>query len=409
MQRILHINDYPANAGGGAEVVMGHTIDLLRRRGFTVESFSSAEVADSRLTPLSYVHNAAACAALSAKLDAFDPDVVHLHNYYHVLSPAILGVIDQRKRRRPMRVVMTTHDYHLACPNSGGSWFRREQTMNIDGRPMALADLLVRRWDHRGVAFSTLKLVQHWWNYRWQRRHRAIDLLICPSRFVQGMMQFVGVATCVLPHPAPPLPRRTSQRGSALSFVYAGRIEPEKGLDRFLRMMPSGYPATLTIIGDGSAKAACEHLCKQNGLADRVSFLGRLPRDETVARIAASHVLVQPSPLLETYGLTLIEALSVGTTVLAADRGASRELVEDSGAGFLFEIDNPASLVQALDAIRVRHAAGTLNDLSVGDFLAQRSEAAYVDRLLDLYRSHPSHNAPHGVHSPSFSRANSLR
>ena len=93
MQRILHVNDYPPDAGGGAEVVMRRTIELQRRRGLTVHAFTSADLPPFRRTPLAYLHNAAACRGLADKLRSFDPDVVHLHNYYHVLSPGILDTL----------------------------------------------------------------------------------------------------------------------------------------------------------------------------------------------------------------------------------------------------------------------------------------------------------------------------
>ena len=121
MERVLHINDYPADAGGGAEIVMGRTIAISRRHGFTTGTFTSADLGPAPLTPWRYIDNATARQALADKLTAFRPDVVHLHNFYHVLSPGILAALAEFKRRFPLRVVMTAHDYHLACPNSGGS------------------------------------------------------------------------------------------------------------------------------------------------------------------------------------------------------------------------------------------------------------------------------------------------
>jgi glycosyltransferase involved in cell wall biosynthesis len=389
MQRILHVNDYQPAAGGGAEVVMRRTIELQRRRGLVVDAFTSADLPRRRRTPLAYLHNHAACRALADKLDAFLPDVVHLHNYYHVLSPAILGVLAAAKSRRTLRVVMTTHDFHLVCPNAGGNWFRHGTGLHetIDSGSMPLPSLLTRRWDQRGLAHSLLKLAQHWSSYRWHHHHQAIDLLICPSRFVQAMLAPTGLPSCWLPHPAPMVPSVPSRRPKWLSLVFAGRIEPEKGLHGFLRKVPVDYPATLTVIGAGSQMERCQDLCVRRGLAGRTDFVGRLSHAETLARIASCHVLVQPSHMLETYGLGLIEALTLGTNVLACDRGASPEIVADAGAGFVFDVRSRASLIAALEAIRHRHAAGTLNGFDLTAFLRQRGESAHIDALLRLYES----------------------
>src|SRR5205823_153552 len=100
--------------------------------------------------------------------------------------------------------VMTTHDYHLVCPEAGGSWFRwlsgRRGVIGLD-HACSLRYLAKRRWDHRSWLHSFMKLAQHGWNYHWHRRQRVIDMLICPSRFVERMMQPLRLPTCWLPHP----------------------------------------------------------------------------------------------------------------------------------------------------------------------------------------------------------------
>ena len=222
MDRILQINDYPVEAAGGAEVVMSRTITLLRKHGAIVDTFTSADLAERIRTPLRYVDNPEARRALAGRLRAFRPDVVHLHNYYHVLSPGILATLEKYKRRHPLRVVMTAHDYHLICPNSGGSWFRwwtghREA---IELCTPSLSYLLARNWDHRSCLHSLVKLVQHGWNYRWHRRQGVLDAVICPSRFVQAMLPPSGLTTRWLPHPVS-LPKIAPTRAEPLRFVFA--------------------------------------------------------------------------------------------------------------------------------------------------------------------------------------------
>jgi glycosyltransferase involved in cell wall biosynthesis len=393
LKRILHINDYPAGQGGGAEIVMARTIELLRARGFSVDAFTAADLADPRLTPWRYLNNAEARRALTARLDAFGPDVIHLHNYYHVLSPGILAELAVYKRRRPVRVVMTAHDYHLVCPNAGGSWFRwlggRREVVETT-RLGSLGYQLTRAWDHRSGVHSLLKLLQHAWHYRWRRRQRVIDHVICPSRFVQQTLAPAGLATTWLPHPAPAGLPTNVRRPATLHLVFAGRIEHEKGLHEFLCAVPSDFAARLIVVGAGDDRARCERTCAERNLQMTVQFLGRRPHAETLAHIAGAHVLVQPSRVLETYGLTLIEALAAGTNVLASDRGASREIVEDAGVGFLYDVEKPARLVDQLHEIRRRHEDGTLNRFRLDSFLQWRSEARHVDALLQIYDGNAS-------------------
>lgn len=389
MERVLHINDYPIEAGGGAEVVVRQTVDLQRQAGLSVEVFTCEGLADQRRTALRYVENHQAKEALAAKLKSFQPQVVHLHNYYHALSPGILDTIQKYRQQRSLRIVMTAHDYHLICPNSGGSWFhwwtgRREPI--APGQSTSLAFLMSRRWDERTLGHSFLKLVQNVWNYRWHRRQDAIDLVICPSRFVQALVIPTGLPTCWLPHPVAPLPGKWPARNGPLHFVFAGRIEPEKGLFEFLQNLPDDLDARLTVIGDGNDRTRCQAVCVGRRWRGQIEFVGRLSHGETIAQIAAAHVLVQPSRVLETYGLTLIEALSVGTNLLTADRGALREVVDDAGIGYLVDMDNPAALAEAIAAIHRRYADGSLNAFDLNAFLSARSGTRYLEGLFQCYR-----------------------
>jgi glycosyltransferase involved in cell wall biosynthesis len=97
-------------------------------------------------------------------------------------------------------------------------------------------------------------------------------------------------------------------------------------------------------------------------------------------------VLVFPSRVLETYGLTLLEALAVGTNVLACDRGVAGEVVRESGTGFLYRPNDTASLANQLQLICAQYATGELNRFNVRSYLQNRHEHSYLQRLLGVYQ-----------------------
>src|SRR5437660_8291829 len=105
--RILQVNDYPMEDNGGAEVLLGRTVHLLRAAGAEVGLFTCADLPDRHRTAYRYLDNPVARRALADRLAAFRPDVVHLHNFYHVLSPGILAELQHYRAGRPIRIVMT--------------------------------------------------------------------------------------------------------------------------------------------------------------------------------------------------------------------------------------------------------------------------------------------------------------
>lgn len=384
--KVLHVNDYCL--AGGCETLMHHTVSRLKEQGHAAEVFTADEIVGHRRTPISYIDSRRCRQALRAKLDDFEPDVIHLHNYYHELSPGILAMLGSWRRGRFARIVMTAHDYHLACPNSGMLCVQRERSHIADlDRARRWRTLLTTCWDHRGARYSALKLAQHVWNYRLLRRQEVLDTVICPSRFMQRMLDQVGLPTAYIPNPPPADTAAPRQAGGELRVVFVGRIEMEKGLAEFLHMLPTGFPGQMTIVGDGKELDRCRLVCTQRGLDASVRFTGQRPREEALAEIGAAHVLVLPSRWYENAPVVLLEALAAHTNILVSNLGGMREIVERSGVGFTFDPDDAASLRTALQHIVEQHRLGTLNDFDVSSFLRDFSDDSYLQRLLDVYET----------------------
>ena len=133
--RILHVNKFLYRRGG-AEGYMLDLAELQRGRGDDVSFYAmehpdnqddvNADLFPPRMelnpppsgfgarvsTSVDILYRRSARIGMEAMLDRVRPDVVHLHNIYHQLSPSILRPI----KRRGIPTVMTLHDYKLACP-----------------------------------------------------------------------------------------------------------------------------------------------------------------------------------------------------------------------------------------------------------------------------------------------------
>lgn len=386
MLRVLHINDY--KTGGGAEVIVSRLLDLQRERGHDSRLFTGDGISGHQRTVLNYIISPRVAASLGEVLRDFKPDIVHAHNLYHLLTPHSLDAVRRYKRRHRCGVVLTAHDHALLCPNPGFRSFSRDGWTLAD--PDRLDDLryvLSRRWDHRGFAYSLLRLGHLW--HQSMGTYRVVDRVIAPSSYLGELLRARGFPVEVVPHPAPPARPSGGNRSPVLPLrlVFAGRVEPEKGLAEFIAAVPDDGSVRLTVIGEGSDVGRCKTAATAAHPVGAIEFVGRLERREVIDRIAGAHAVVVPSLVPESAGLTALEALSVGTAVIASDLGAVAEVIRETGAGFAFPPGDERGARAVIDAAKRALEDGTLHGFEVSDYLAERSESAWADEIDSVYQA----------------------
>jgi glycosyltransferase involved in cell wall biosynthesis len=191
--------------------------------------------------------------------------------------------------------------------------------------------------------------------------------------------------------PMPPAQLRPN--GSGLRLLHVARAVRTKGLRdciRALSLLPDLPEVTLTQAGDGEELALCKEEARRLGVADRVTFLGRVPRQQVEDLYASSDVFLFPS-FREASGSVVFEAMRHGLPVIAADRGGPGHVV-DANSGLKVPVNTPEQLAASL-AAAVRQLAEHPKEramLSAGArdrALELGSWPAKARCLLDLYHS----------------------
>jgi glycosyltransferase involved in cell wall biosynthesis len=134
-------------------------------------------------------------------------------------------------------------------------------------------------------------------------------------------------------------------------LLYAGRIDPRKGIDLAIRALPALPEATLLIVGDGDEEHLAElrDLTSREAVADRVTFKPGVPREDLRDLYAEADALLFPVRWQEPWGLVPLEAMSVGTPVIATGRGGSGEYLSDGENCLIFNPDDgPEALAQCV-------------------------------------------------------------
>ena len=159
--------------------------------------------------------------------------------------------------------------------------------------------------------------------------------------------------------------------GTVPSVVAVGRLERVKGFDllleAFARVVGRLPEARLRIGGTGTQERALADAAAAAGIADAVTFLGRLSAEQVAAEFAAADVVVVPSRR-EAFGLVVLEAWRSGTPLVATDRDGPADLVADGRTGLLVNPEDPDALAEAV--------VGLLTDAATAERLGREGQAA---------------------------------
>lgn len=377
---LLLINKFwhdKGRAGGVGRYVLQEEHDL-RARGWDVVPFAVAD-ADARPSPwdghfvrardysrprwttstvgdaVSLVWNREAARSLDRLLHEVRPDVAHLHNIYHHLSPSILPVL----MRHGVPAVMTLHDLRLLCP---AIHMLRRGRVCERCRGGRFHQAVLGRCVKDSTAASLLAAIETAHQTRRRLYLRAVSRFLCPSDFYRRKFVEWGYPEDRLAHlpnfvdleawrPADP-----PDGGAPDGVLYFGRLSREKGLATLLEAHArwarrradagDGAAPVLRLAGEGPLEA---ELRRSAAAGDgRVEFLGSLTPDALRRELARARFTVLPSEWYENGPLALIESLAAGVPVVGADIGGIPEHLRDGREGVLFRAGDPAALAEAL-------------------------------------------------------------
>ncbi|MET4659555.1 glycosyltransferase [Streptomyces fungicidicus] len=385
---VVH-NRYASAQPSGENKVVDQEVALLRSAGHRVEVFErrSDDIAARSLPskaalPLLVPWNPAVRRELAARLRAGRPDVVHIHNVFPLLSPAVLAACADAG----VPAVATLHNYTQICPPG---------TLQRDGRPctecVGAAPLpAVRHGCYRGSRLATVPLAvslsanrRRWWT--------GVERFLCISAAQRDVLVRAGMPAerLAVKHNFVPEPgvRRT---GSGEHLLYLGRLAEAKGVRLLMAAWDElaaagGVGVPLVIAGTGPLE---DEVTAWAAGRNDVRYAGLYDTDRCRRAIARAVAVVAPSTWLEAFGLVAVEAMAAGVPVVAAGHGAFTELVEDGGTGLLHRPGDAASLASRIRRIT---SEGDRNR-EMGRAARRRYERGFspavgLERLLEEYRT----------------------
>ena len=307
-------------------------------------------------------------------------DLVHVQNFFPQLSPAVHWAAGQAGAA----VVQSLRNYRLACLN--GQFFRDGHICEDCLGRSPIRGIVHRCYRDSFAASSVVAamLVAHRTIGTWTRK---VDRFIAVSDFIRKKVIEAGLPSDkveVKPNFLSTVPVEPGPGGGGY-FVYVGRLSEEKGIRTLLdawRILPRPVPG-LKLVGSGPME---EFVNAVAATIPQVEVLGSRSANEVLDIVGRAEALVFPSEWYEGHPRVTIEALSVGTPIVASAVGAVREVVEDGVTGLQFRAGSPTDLAARIqeflanpDRMRAMRSAAR------NKFLARYTAAGNIKLILGIY------------------------
>ncbi len=373
--KVLHSFYRSAQPSGENEAVV-QQVYLLAQGGLDVELISlSADDLEANYSAKLLTAAGLATGTPTTKPPAewlAGADVLHIHNTFPAMSHDWLAKVDIPK-------VITAHNYRAFCANG---LFLRDGGRCLDCTTQGSSRAVIHGC-YRGSRIRTIPIAMQ------QRSSRSLMHLmdrcyrvLLPGAPMQETFQGLGITnTHVLPHPVNPTTDPSEASSQIDTWLFVGRISPEKGLIDLLRLWPSNQP--LVVVGDGPDRQLAEKLTLERNLA--VKFLGSQGSPKVRSLMASSRALIFPSKAMEGAPLVYGEAMQAGLPIVAANGStlATQTLVDHTGAVFTW--DDPSSLTTALGFVAERRAE--LANRAQAIYESRYTPEAWINDVTEIYRA----------------------
>ncbi|WP_232297918.1 glycosyltransferase family 4 protein [Nitrosospira sp. NpAV] len=223
---------------------------------------------------------------------------------------------------------------------------------------------------------------------------RRTDAIIVPSGFLERVFGKRGFPTRIVPNIID-LSRFSAETGVAAPLrtsmphiIVTRNLEPIYDNATVLRafsIVRQAFPAaTLTIAGTGPERQALQKLAAGLGMADAVTFTGRVDNEGMADLYRSADIMVNPS-LADNMPISVLEALASGVPVVSTDVGGVPYLVEHGKTALLVPVKDPAAMADAILALLNEPARARQISEAGRASVQQYTWPKVRDRLLAVY------------------------
>jgi len=402
VKNIIIINDFSYVNGGASRVAL-ESAKGLSMRGFNIIFFSSVGLQDESYhedyfkninlvclnqyeiindpyrirAAIQGLWNFKAAYSISKILETLSPTntVIHIHSWTKSLSSSIIRVIWKEK----FPIVITLHDYFIACPN--GLFFDFSIKKNCSERPLSFGCIKrncdVRHYNHK-IWRCIRQLVQN----KIGKIPSAINCFIFVSEFSRMILEKYlpeQKKIYLIRNPINIQFDKPTPVHNNNFYIYTGRLSKEKGVIELAKAFKD-KGSNLIFVGDGECKNEILHIIPNAKITGWVS-------PESVKQyLKISRALILPSLCYETQGAVVMEAAALGIPSIVPDTCAAREFVIDGQTGLWFKGGDFEDMINKINLLEDENLIKKLGEGAFNYFWGNPPTLQkHINELIELY------------------------
>ncbi len=356
---------------GGEDSVVENETAMLKKHGHEVICFirSNEDMKGGVGAALNSLFSIKTFREIKKIIRAEKPDIIHVHNTIHVISPAVYYAAVSEK----VPVVQTLHNFRLKCVN--GEFYRNGHCCEDCVKHGMFCALKHKCYRHSLP----------------QTFMMAVNMLVHRLTGIYKKLNYIALTEfdkekLTLPGKVYIKPNFTGADENIYDpgsdyYIYIGRIEENKGIATVARAFRLNGKK-LVIAGDGSCADKLRAYIKRHEL-ENIDYRGALDHEETMRLLAGAKALIAPSQWYETFGMTVIEAFARGIPVIANDFGNMGALVTDGVCGLKYR-HSVRALKECIDRFEESDRR-LLSQNALKEYTEKYTEEKNYERLMEIY------------------------
>ena len=341
--------------------------------------YDNAGFVDNIKNAFKIIYSMEARRNIARLLDAYRPDVAHLHIFQHQLSPSILPEL----KKRGVPIIYTAHDLKSVCPNY--KMLTHGQICELC-RGRDFYHCFFNQCTKESAVKSFVNVIEMY-VHKLMGYYELIDLIITPSAFYREKLIQYRFPEEKVVH----IPNFVDERKYVPKykhqgyFAYLGRLSEEKGISTLIDAMRQVKHGKLKVIGTGPLEAHISDSVRSSGLKN-VELVGFQSGEPLRELIRNSMFTVLPSEWYENGPMSLIESFAYGKPVIGSNIGGIPEHICDGKDGLLFEPGNAKDLAEKIDSM----SNNPDRTIEMGKEARKKAETCYsknthMKAILDIY------------------------